>query len=436
VRRNDEGEGPRLAVPREVADHVYEQAYTELPQSPEIIYTPLFTNEGHLIVQPGYYSDLNILMANTGFQIDVPVNPTADDVADAVAFLRHDLLIDFPFLDYDLAGVERREPSEANALAMLLTPFLRRMINGCTPVFFVAKPVPGTGGTLLGKLPMLVFDGAESAPMRYTQNEEEMQKALLAAIMETRSHLFFDDVKDFNNRSLLQSITAQEIGGRMLGVSRNVSRPNLFNWIGTGNNPIVGSEMERRICWIRLNARTADIQSRVYHHSDLPGWVSENRSKIIGAILTMIQYWIDVGCPEFTERSRASFEDWARKAGGVLMACGVEGFLDNRRSAGADMDETANRQFIGQWLKKFAFEKTLPAKLFEYAVGMELDIVEGNNDDQKKQRFPKRLHTLEGRVFTVDGADYEVMTTFDDEGNVAYFLTPLADAPAEESIAA
>jgi hypothetical protein len=282
-------------------------------------------------------------------------------------------------------------------------------------VFFVAKPVPGTGGTLLGKLPMLVFDGAESAPMRYTQNEEEMQKALLAAIMETRSHLFFDDVKDFNNRSLLQSITAQEIGGRMLGVSRNVSRPNLFNWIGTGNNPIVGSEMERRICWIRLNAKTADIQSRVYHHPDLPGWVSENRSKIICAILTMIQYWIDVGCPEFTERSRASFEDWARKAGGVLMACGVEGFLDNRRSAGADMDETANRQFIGQWLKKFAFEKTLPAKLFEYAVGMELDIVEGNNDDQKKQRFPKRLHTLDGRAFTVDGADYMVMTTFDDE---------------------
>jgi hypothetical protein len=201
VRRNDEGEGPRLAVAKEVGDHVYEQAYTELPQSPEIIYTPLFTHEGHLIIQPGYYADLNILMANTGFQIDVPVAPTAADVEAAVALLKHELLIDFPFLDYDLSGQERREPSEANALAMLLTPFMRRMINGCTPVFFVAKPTPGTGGTLLGKLPMLIFDGAESAPMRYTQNEEEMQKALLAAIMETRSHLFFDDVRDFNNRS-------------------------------------------------------------------------------------------------------------------------------------------------------------------------------------------------------------------------------------------
>lgn len=435
IRRGDGGDGARQAVAKEVADHVYEQAYNELPQSPEIIYTPLYTADGALVVQPGYYPDLNILMANTSFEIEVPVNPSADDALAAVDFLKNELLVDFPFLDYDTEGRERREPSEANALAMLLTPFMRRMINGCTPVFFIAKPTPGTGGTLLGKVPMLIFDGAETAPMRYTQNEEEMQKSLLAAIIETRSHLFFDDVKDFNNRALLQSITAQEIGGRLLGSTRNVSRPNTFNWIGTGNNPLIGSEMERRICWCRLNRKVADVQEIKYTHDDLPAWIAENRAKIIQAILTMVQYWMDVGRPAFTERKRVSFEDWSRKVGGVLQACGVEGFLDNRRSAGADMDETAIRTFVKDWLKKFAFEKVLPAKLFEFATSMDMDIIEGNNDDQKKQRFPKRLHTLDGRVFLIEGIEYIVLTGFDADNNLVYSLTPL-EAAAEEAQAA
>ncbi|AXQ68732.1 PE-PGRS family protein [Caulobacter phage CcrPW] len=433
VKRGDNGDGARQAVPKEVATHVYEQVYNELPQSPEVIYTPLYTNDGALVLHPGYYADLNILMANTRFEIDVPVNPSAEDALAAVDFLKNELLVDFPFLDYDTQGNERREPSEANALAMLLTPFMRRMINGCTPVFFVAKPTPGTGGTLLGKVPMLIFDGAEGAPMGYTQNEEEMRKSLLAAIIETRSHLFFDDVREFNNRVLLQSITAQEIGGRLLGSTRNVTRPNTFNWVGTGNNPLIGSEMERRICWIRLNRKTSNIQEITYTHDDLPGWIADNRAKIIRAILTMIQYWIDIGQPTFTERKRVSFEDWSRKVGGVLQACAVEGFLDNRRSAGADMDETAIRTFVKEWLKKFGFEKTAPAKLFEYATSMELDIIEGNNDDQKKQRFPKRLHTLDGRVFSIDSVDYIVLTNFDDDNNLVYSLTPLETAQEAEA---
>ena len=440
MRRTDKGDGIREPIPKEVGEYVYQQAYTELPQSPEIIYTPLFTAKGDLVMTPGYKEDLNILMANINFTVDVPQNPTWDEVEEAVKFLREEVLIDFPFLDYDLNGTERREPSEANALAMLITPFMRRMINGCTPVFFVSKPTPGTGGTLLGKLPMLLFDGQESAPMRYTQNEEEMQKSLLSAIIETRSHLFFDDVKEFNNRALLQSITAQEIGGRMLGKTANVSRPNLFNWIGTGNNPIVLSEMERRIVWVRLNGKTVDIQTRVFRHKDFTDFLHTNRSKIVGYILTMIQYWIDLEKPAFEERKRASFEDWSRKVGGVLKACGVEGFLDNRASAIADMDETAIRSFVKEWIKKFGFEKVLTGKLFEHAYGMEMDIIEGNNDDQKKRMFQKKMHNLDGRAFRIENLDYLVRSGLTSEGDPMFFLQRvdqfLEEQPKPDPIAA
>ncbi len=424
VRRNDNNDGSRAPVPREVADHVYEQLYTEVTQSPEVIYTPLFTATGDLIVQPGYYEELNILMANTGFEVEVPIQPTADEVEEAVRFLTQELLVDFPFLDYDTDGIERREPSEANALAMLITPFMRRMIKGVTPVFFVAKPTPGTGGTMLGRLPMLIFDGEDSAPMRYSQNEEEMQKALLAAIIETRSHLFFDDVKEFNNRVLLQSLTSTKIAGRVLGSTRNVSRPNMFGWTATGNNPFIGAEMDRRICWIRLNRKAADIQTINYTHKDFPGWIAENRAKIVNCILTLIQYWIDIDCPLFTERKLVTFEDWGAKVGGVLQAAGIEGFLNNRRFSGGDMDETANKAFIREWLNRFGFESVSITNLFQHAIDLGLDIIDGNNDDQKKSRFPKRLHTLDGRVFLVEGVEYMVKTSFNSEG-LTYGLLPL-----------
>ncbi|UTC28997.1 hypothetical protein MARCHEWKA_04850 [Brevundimonas phage vB_BpoS-Marchewka] len=422
MRRSEKGDGTREAIPKEVGEYVYQQCYNELPQSPEIIYTPLFTADGDLVMTPGYKADLNILMANINFTVAVPQSPTWAEVEEAVAFLREEVLIDFPFLDYDTNGTERRDPSEANALAMIITPFMRRMINGCTPVFFVSKPTPGTGGTLLGKLPMLLFDGQESAPMRYTQNEEEMQKSLLSAIIETRSHLFFDDVKEFNNRALLQSITAQEIGGRMLGKTANISRPNLFNWIGTGNNPIVLSEMERRIVWVRLNGKTVDIQTRVFRHKDFTDFLNSNRSKIVGYILTMIQYWIDLEKPMFEERKRASFEDWSRKVGGVLQACGIEGFLDNRASAIADMDETAIRAFVKEWIKKYGFNKVLTGDLFNHAYGMEMDIIEGNNDDQKKRMFQKKMHNLDGRAFRIDNLDYLVRSGLSEEGDPMFFL--------------
>ena len=55
---------------------------------------------------------------------------------DAVRLLRDELLGEFPFVD---------EADVANALAMVLTPFLRLVIDGPTPLFLVDAPRPGTG---------------------------------------------------------------------------------------------------------------------------------------------------------------------------------------------------------------------------------------------------------------------------------------------------
>jgi hypothetical protein len=333
-------------------------------------------------------------------------------------------------MDHDDDGKECREPSEANALSMLMTPFMRRMIDGVTPVFFISKPQPGTGGTLLGKVPLILCDGEESAPIRYSQSEEEMNKGLIAAIMETRSHLFFDDVKDFNNRELLRAITSRHVGGRILGASKTVSVFNNFGWIGTGNNPEIKSEMERRIVWIRLNAKSADIQKRKFKHESFEKFLLDNRAIAVHHILTLIKYWVSKGMVPFTERKRASFEDWSAKVGGVLQACGVKGFLDNKRSAGQDPDESAVKAFVRDWLKLYGVNFMMtPKKAFEWAMTHEMEIIDGANDDQKKARFHRKMPTLDGRTFAIDGEDYMMRSGMNKEDDLEYYLVRL---PKEE----
>lgn len=434
VRKSDGAESTRQKVPEDVARQCFEQGYEELPAAPEVIYTPLYTGDGSLMVTPGWWPAHDILMANTGFRVDeIAPEPTVEEVEEAVLWLRTEVFGDFPFLDYDLTGKERREPSEANAFAMLLTPFMRRMITSCTPVFFINKPTPGTGGTLLGKIPMILFDGFESAPMRYTQSEEEMQKAITAAIMETRSHLFFDDVREFNNRQLLQSITAKEIGGRVLGMSKNITRPNLFGWIATANNADVRGEMERRVCWIRMNAKTPDIQKRKFRHSNFDQFLMENRAVAVKHILTMIEYWLSVGAPRFTDRKRASFEDWSEKVGGVLMVCGVTGFLDNRRVLAQDLEEAAVKSFVRDWLRKYQVDRyVLPTELFSWAKDAEMDICTGQNEDQARSRFMRMLPTLDGRVFHMEGGEFMVRSGQDSDENLAYAIVRVETPPPAE----
>lgn len=433
VRVADQVAGKRMKVPEDVGKQCYEQAVTYLPQTPEVTYTPNYTFDGKLLTVPKWYynaeTGLNILLHDSGFRVStaVPDEPTQQDVDDALTHLE-DVMFEFPFLDTDLQGNERREPSYANALAMLITPFMRRMIDGCTPVFFITKPVPGTGGTMLGRLPLIFFDGEDSMPMGYTQSEDEMKKYLVAAVTETRSHLFFDDVADFNNRVLLQAITSRYVGGRLLGASKNIQRPNNFGWIATGNNTIIKAEMERRICWIRLNAKETDIQARVWkkRYRMVDGrkeeityaqWLKEVREETVYSILVLIQNWIAQDQRPFTIRSLVSFEDWAKKVGGVLQAAGIEGFLDNRRTILTDQDEAAIKDFVKRWHsdKQLATKPQSAKTLFTWTMDQALDILEGNNDDVKKHRFYKRLQSLEGRVFEIGGMRHIVNEVLNEE---------------------
>lgn len=429
VRLDENGNrGARKHVPLDVAKTVYYRAHTFLPVTPEIIRVPIFTADGSLLTEDSWYEDLAILMETGGLQIgDVPAEPSPEDVTWAADYLKTDLLGDFPFMDYDSKGVERRAPAEANALAMLITPFMRRLFTGCSPLFWVSKPVPGIGGTLLGELPWRIFEGGDPVRVQYSQtNEDENTKELVTACRESRNILFYDDQKVFTSRVLIQAITAATIGGRLLHRNESVKRRNHFLWVGGGNNTYLGEEMGRRALIMRLNAKVADLASRNYTHDDLRGWVAENRGAIIRAILILIQNWIAQERPAFTDRTKRSFENWARAVGGVLQAAGVEGFLDTRELKVLDPAYAATRRFVAKWFEKHGHGAKEPADLADMAIGHALDIVEGRGEEEQRRRLLARLQDLVDVTYDIGTSETMRLVTVvqapDNTGGVVFRL--------------
>lgn len=438
VKLSDDGiPGPRKHVPVTVAKTFYNTAHHDLPATPEIVRVPIFTADGRLLRTEGWHlaDGLNVYMETGGLVVgEVRERPTGEEVAAALKLLREDLLGEFPFLDFDADGEERPEPSEAMCLAMLITPFARRMIDGQTPVFWVTKPVPGTGGTVLGEVPGRLFEGRDPPRMSYTPgNDEENRKELVTACRESRSVLFFDDVKVFNARPYIQAITSPTVGGRLLGKSESVQRPNNFLWCGTGNNTYFGEEMERRVVPIRLNAKTADIQTRTFKRKNFRGWVLEERGELIRAILTLIQHWIAQKSPPFEERSLTSFEAWARVVGGVLAAAGVTDFLNARRTTAADPAYAANRQFVTKWRNAHR-DPIEVGELAKWGIAGEYDVVEGRDELEKRRRLISRLNDLNGQTFNLGDEKLPDLVTVKQtaaSGELHYELVAMDPAPAQ-----
>jgi hypothetical protein len=339
VQKVEKGEAARQKVDWHVAGQLWEQAYDMLPPACEVLHTPFFLPGGGLCITPGYHNvpkhNLNVLLLLGDLVVpEVSEAPAREEMQTSLDWLRTELLKDFPFFDCDTGDLVPREPSEANALAMLLTPFVRKMIQGRTPLFAITKPETGAGATFLAELCMRLFDGAVSPTINYTIDDDSLEKKVVATLCETRSHLFFDNVEEFNSRYLLSMLTSEKVGGRELGRSKNISERNTFNWILTGINPTIGGEMHRRTCWIRLRPDKPPTEREFRHSLDTTGelyetFVERNRGLAIHHLLTLVVYWQTQGEKLFTGRRYAGFADWTAKVGGILETCGVRGFLSN-----------------------------------------------------------------------------------------------------------
>jgi hypothetical protein len=300
------------------------------PELRGVVHHPIVRRGGSIGAWEGYDPETRFWCHLGELDIpSVPQHPTNEDLNEARAIL-DDLLCDFPFVD---------EASRANAWALLLTPLVRTAFEGPTPLFLIDKPSPGTGATLLARLVALVACG-EEAVTPPPEDEAEARKVVTSALLQAQSVVIFDDVAALRLRTLSRLLTAETWEARLLGTNRLSALPNLTTWVVTGNNITLGADLARRVVWIRLDAKHWRPWERTgFRHPDLLQHAREHRGQILWALLTPVRTWYAAGCAPADVPVMGGFEEWTRTVGGVLAACGIKGFLQNRERLYEEMDQ-------------------------------------------------------------------------------------------------
>jgi hypothetical protein len=294
-----------------------------LPSLEAVSESPFLRPDGTVVDRPGYDPATRVCFSPSP-DLRLPRiadEPIGEDIAAARAVL-DDAIGDFPFAC---------AASKANALALLLTPVVRRAIRGQVPLALIDAPQPGVGKSLLAEIFAIIHSGLGAAMRPAPGCEEEWRKSLGAVLLAGYPLVIFDNANSkVDSPALALALTATTWSDRILGESRIVTVPQEAVWAITGNNLRASTDIVRRSYWIRLDARSSQPWQRTgFRHPDLKQWVRENRGDLVGALLTLARAWYASGKPEADVPTLGSFEAWTRTVGGILAHAGVTGFLRN-----------------------------------------------------------------------------------------------------------
>lgn len=351
----------------------------------------MVTRDGDFLLRPGY--DHVSGFAYVGDELNLPEMT----VEEARTVIVDDLLRDFPFAD---------QASRANAVSLLIVPFIRPVIRGPIPLYAVDAPTPGSGKGLLVDVCCIPSDEAGAAVMTAGKDEEEWRKRITAILAASKAYVLFDNVSSKLGGSALSGVITAwpNWEDRILGETRLIRLPNLAVWTATGNNLTFSQEMVRRSVWIRLVPRKEQPWLREgFRHPDLRGWARANRAKLAGAVVSIVKGWLAAGKPHPKDKLPGSFERWAAMMHGILGFAGIEGFLDNSKELYEQLDpqRQAWLAFVKAWWKDSKERPVTTGDLYQIAVANQLldGLVGGDDELAKKSRLGWAMRQRVDQVF-------------------------------------
>jgi len=327
--------------PKDVVEDVLALAPGEwgFPQLDGIVSSPVIRTDGSILAEPGYDPQSRLFYSpEPGFRLPaIDAHPSSDHV-DVARGLLDQMLEDFPWAD---------ESSRANAIAVVLTPVLRPVITGPTPMAAITARAAGSGKSLLAELVSLIGTGEPAEMCSLPRDEEEMRKALTTHLASMAQIVVFDNVcRRLDSGDLCKVLTETTHSDRAFRTHQKMVLPVRCTWIVTGNNLRLGGDMPRRVFWVRFDAKTSRPELRNdFQISDLKAWVSKRRPELLAALLTLARAWYSAGKPAPQMiRPLGSFESWSITIGGILEHAGIVGFLRNADEARDESDAEA-----GEW---------------------------------------------------------------------------------------
>jgi hypothetical protein len=326
------------------------RSYAGIPSLAGVITVPTMGSDGEFRIRPGYDAETQMYYSPAP-DLDglaVPARVGSADLEAAKRLILDDLLGDFPFV---------AESDVANALSIGITPFVRTLIKGPTPLHWVGAPEPGTGkGKLVDSLLAGPCGVVPSQPL--PESEGDRRKTITALMRSGAVAIKLDNAKGTVRSSALElGLTELWWTDRILGVSANVDAPILAVWTLTANNATPGTDLKRRAIPIRLDAgheqpyrRSGPGPGQSWRHP-LPAWAQEHRAELVTAFLVILRWWVQAGRPLATSGRMGSYEAWEATIGGILEAADVDGFLGNLDDFDATDDEERDElaEFLSRW---------------------------------------------------------------------------------------
>ena len=275
---------------------------------------PVLDGEGRLMQTPGYTPSMATYYVPAVTIPAVADAPTDEDVARATALI-DEVLAEFPFA---------APADKAHAFALGIEPFIRRMIDGSTPVHMVESPAPGTGKGLLVNVLLRPSLGTwvpfRSAP----ENDAECRKAITAKLMSAASVFAIDNlVRPLDYASMAAATTNPVWEDRLLGQNAVLTGEITWSWVVTANNPVIADDFVRRCLRTRVEANVEKPAERTFTIPNLKAHVAEHEGELAWAFLTLCRAWVSRGAQPWTGRTFGSFETWAGVIGGMLATAGI-----------------------------------------------------------------------------------------------------------------
>jgi len=323
---------------------------------------PVLLPDGTIDNKEGYSPQTKLFIE--GGIILGDTNPTPVNLVAAKALLLDFWLADFPF---------DSQASRANALGLMLLPFVRDLFDGATPLHLIDSAVARTGKTLLADLYSFLTTGMSGSHTTLPEEESEVRKKITGLLLAGRSIISLDNVaigRVIDSEALASYLTAGRSSDRVLGTSDTPTFKNYATWMAMGNNLQAAGEIVGRSVWIRLDANMERPELRTgFKCENIRQWTRENRGVLCTALLTLCRKWVADGKPMYKGPAKGGFEEWIGTIGGILQSAGVEGFLGNSEELQqtSNPQEVAWRAFVQIWWERYGSNPVTMDELFPIA---------------------------------------------------------------------